>query len=211
VSTGQASIHTTSGDSGWPGLFWEAFRRSKNPMFLLDAERRHVDLNQAYVALVGYPKDQLIGRPAYELLADGPLMSAAEWRMLLRQREFTGTAELVRADGRHVAVEVAGHPEIVTGLQLVLFVAIRTGRFARRRSGETISLAERAPLSIREVDVVRLLADGLTGPEVAEELKVAHNTVRTHVRNAMVKSGAHSRAQLVALTLAEGLVFNPQA
>jgi DNA-binding NarL/FixJ family response regulator len=53
--------------------------------------------------------------------------------------------------------------------------------------------------------VIRLLANGLTGPEIAEELQLAHNTVRTHVRNGMAKSGTRSRAQLVALALAEGL------
>jgi len=208
VSTGQASIETESGETGWVALFWEAFRRSKNAMVLLDDERRHVDANDAYLALLGYPKEQLIGRPVYELVADGPLISAQEWRALLRRGEFTGVAELLCADGRRVAVEFAGHPEIVTGRQLVLFVAMRTGRPARRSSGETIYPPERPSLSSRELDVIRLLADGLTGPEVADELQLAHNTVRTHVRNAMVKSGARSRAQLVVLALAEGLYFN---
>ena len=55
--------------------------------------------------------------------------------------------------------------------------------------------------------MVRLLALGLTGPEVAEELQLAHNTVRTHVRNAMAKSGARSRAQLVARAVGEGTVW----
>jgi PAS domain S-box-containing protein len=177
-------------------------------MVLLDGERRHVDVNDAYLALLGYPKETLIGRPVYELVADGPLISAEEWRGVLRRGEFTGAAELLRADGGRVAVEFAGHPEIVTGRQLVLFVAMRTGRPARRRSGETICQPDRPALSARELDVIRLLSDGLTGPEVADELQVAHNTVRTHVRNAMAKSGAHSRAQLVALALAEGLYFN---
>jgi PAS domain S-box-containing protein len=177
-------------------------------MLLLDGARRHVEVNGAYLALVGYPKEKLIGRPAYELVADGPLMSAPEWRALLRRGEFAGAAELVCADGRRVAVEFAGHPEIVTGRQLVLFVAMRTGRFSRRGSEETLSPAERRTLSRRELDVIRRLADGLTGPEVAEELHLAHNTVRTHVRNSMVKLGAHSRAQLVALALAEGLFLN---
>jgi DNA-binding NarL/FixJ family response regulator len=50
---------------------------------------------------------------------------------------------------------------------------------------------------------VRLLSLGSTGPEIADELQVAHNTVRTHVRNAMTKLGARSRAQLVAMSLGD--------
>ena len=208
MSTGEATIDTTSGEAGWQALFWEAFRRSKNAMVLLDGERRYVNVNGAYVALLGYPKEKLIGRPIYALVADGPLMSAPEWRALLRRGRFTGAAELVRADGRRVPVEFAGHPEIVTDHQLVLFVAMRTGRSARRRPGEAVDPAERTPLSTRELEVIRLLADGLTGPEVAGELQLAHNTIRAHVRNAMKKSGTRSRAQLVALALADGLVLN---
>lgn len=201
-------IDTAVDESGWSALFWEAFRRSKNPMVLLDGERRHVDANGAYLALVDFPKQKLIGRPVYELVADGPLMSVPEWRALLRRGEFSGVAELIRADGHRLPVEFAGHPEIVTGRQLVLFVAVKTGRSARLRSGEMTWVTERPVLSNRELEVIRLLADGLTGPEVADELQIAHNTVRTHVRNAMLKSGTRSRAQLVALSLAEGLFFN---
>jgi DNA-binding NarL/FixJ family response regulator len=47
----------------------------------------------------------------------------------------------------------------------------------------------------------------LSGPEVAQELQIAHDTVRTHVRNAMTKTEARSRAQLVAKTLGEGMLW----
>ena len=58
-------------------------------------------------------------------------------------------------------------------------------------------------LSEREREIVRLVALGSTGPEIADELHIAHDTVRTHVRNAMTKVGARSRAQLVAKVLGE--------
>jgi DNA-binding CsgD family transcriptional regulator len=59
-------------------------------------------------------------------------------------------------------------------------------------------------LSRRECDVVRLVAAGASGPEIADELGIAHDTVRTHVRNASKKLGARSRAHLVAKALGEG-------
>jgi DNA-binding CsgD family transcriptional regulator len=49
-----------------------------------------------------------------------------------------------------------------------------------------------------------MVALGASGPEIADELRISHDTVRTHVRNAMTKLGARSRAQLVAMSLAEG-------
>ena len=48
------------------------------------------------------------------------------------------------------------------------------------------------------------MALGRTSPEIADELQISHNTVRTHLRNAMKRVGARSRAQLVAKALGEG-------
>jgi LuxR family maltose regulon positive regulatory protein len=45
---------------------------------------------------------------------------------------------------------------------------------------------------------------GRTAPEIADELQISVNTVRTHLRNSMQRVGARSRAQLVAKALAEG-------
>jgi PAS domain S-box-containing protein len=194
-------------DSGWSGLFWQAFTRSRNAMVLLDDHRRHVEVNGAYLALVGWPRRELIGRPVYELFAHGPMASTREWEAALAQKQFTGTAEIVCAGGEHVLVEFAGHPETVTGRRLVLFVALRTARAGRSLPGNAPSHLDARALSARELDVIRLLALGLSGPEVAAELQLAHNTVRTHVRNAMAKSGARSRAQLVAQAIGEGTVW----
>ena len=197
---------TAENRSGWSALFRDAFNQSRNAMVLLDDERRHVEVNGAYVQLLGYRPSELIGRPVYELRADHSAVSEGQWHTALLQKQFTGTIELVRADGGRVTAEYAGHPEVVTGRQLVLFVALRVARGGRVRD-DIAPGTPRPELSPRELDVVRLLALGFSGPEVADELRIAHNTVRTHTRNAMTKVSARSRAQLVAKTLAEGMYW----
>jgi DNA-binding CsgD family transcriptional regulator len=57
------------------------------------------------------------------------------------------------------------------------------------------------PLSKREREVVAMLADGESGAQIAERLVLSPETVRTHIRNAMTKLGASSRAQAVALAV----------
>ena len=49
------------------------------------------------------------------------------------------------------------------------------------------------PLSSRERDVLRLLGTDLNGPEIARELVVSLNTVRTHTKNLYLKLGVNSR------------------
>jgi DNA-binding NarL/FixJ family response regulator len=59
-------------------------------------------------------------------------------------------------------------------------------------------------LSPREREILGLLSQGRSGEEVASQLFLSPETVRTHVRNAMGKLGAATRAHAVALALQHG-------
>lgn len=63
--------------------------------------------------------------------------------------------------------------------------------------------------SRREREVVQLLAQGMSGTEIAEQLVLSPDTVRTHVRNAMERCGAHTRAHLIALALRDQEILPP--
>jgi PAS domain S-box-containing protein len=187
-------------------MFGFAFRGSRNAMVLLDEQRVQLDFNGAYLKLLGYGSDDLLGRPMYDLSPDGPVLSARAWAARLARGDFTGERELTRADGSTVNVQWGAHPETITGRRLVLLVALSTERWGRRFRRDPIPVEKDATLSERELEVVRLVALGSSGPQIAEELNIAHDTVRTHVRNAMEKVGARSRAHLVAKTVGEGHV-----
>jgi LuxR family maltose regulon positive regulatory protein len=62
------------------------------------------------------------------------------------------------------------------------------------------------PLSERELEVLQLIAEGLTNPEIASRLFLALNTVKTHSSNIYSKLGVHSRTQAVARARALGLL-----
>jgi len=53
------------------------------------------------------------------------------------------------------------------------------------------------PLSERELEVLRLLGTGLNGPEIARELVVSLNTMRTHTKNIYSKLGVNDRRAAV--------------
>jgi DNA-binding NarL/FixJ family response regulator len=64
-------------------------------------------------------------------------------------------------------------------------------------------------LTVREQEVLELLASGKSGNEIAEELHIAPLTVRTHIRNLMSKMGVHSRLEAVTFGLKNGLIDPP--
>ncbi|MFC9426128.1 response regulator [Streptomyces sp. NPDC056987] len=63
-----------------------------------------------------------------------------------------------------------------------------------------------AALTVREREVLVLVAGGHSNDEIAERLQVSPLTVKTHVNRAMAKLGARDRAQLVVIAYESGLV-----
>lgn len=62
------------------------------------------------------------------------------------------------------------------------------------------------PLSGREIEVLSLIAEGLTNREIAERLYIAPTTVKVHARNIFGKLGVHNRTQAVATARVLGLL-----
>lgn len=63
-----------------------------------------------------------------------------------------------------------------------------------------------AGLTEHQISVIRLLAEGLSNEEVANELGVRPETVKSHLRKAFMKSDARNRTHLVVLAIKWGLV-----
>lgn len=65
-------------------------------------------------------------------------------------------------------------------------------------------------LSARELEVLRGVVDGLRGGDIATELGMSPNTVRTHTNSIFSKLGVHSRLEAVSVARAAGLRPRPQ-
>jgi PAS domain S-box-containing protein len=194
-------MHAPNERAGWERLFWLVFERTSNPIVLLDDERRIVEVNEAGLSLFGGERQELIGtsiadsiRPAERDLA------AREWDQFLKTGEYSGTRALVRADGSEVQIDFAARIAIVDGRRLAIYVAVGDDPSC----SPSAALAGELPLTEREREVVTLIALGRETAQIAAELHISPETVRTHVRNAMSRLGAHTRAQLVAIVLCTG-------
>jgi PAS domain S-box-containing protein len=187
----------------WESFFRTVFDRSANPMTLIDQALVRVDVNPATCALYGVGREQLVGRRVDGMLLNGRLPdSSPTWQDVVAQGSATGEVVVVRPDGAHVDVEFAAQSGLIRGRPLVLVVVTEADEEEPLPAPAPAS----APLTAREHEIVRRLALGLTSREIAEEMVVSHETVRTHVRNAMGKTEARTRAQLVAIALTDRLV-----
>jgi DNA-binding NarL/FixJ family response regulator len=66
--------------------------------------------------------------------------------------------------------------------------------------------ADPEPLSNREQDVLELLVQGMTNPEIAEQLVISENTVKKHIHNILEKFHLNNRVQAAMYAVREGLV-----
>jgi len=179
-------------------LFETAFQQSKNPMSLVDGNRRLIRVNPALIELVGYKPSDVLGRDSWDFVADDR-PSVEEWRAAVYAGDMTGSMDVVSANGEIVHTQFAVHPDIVGGQRVVLMVTLNASRWGRHfRRGDTETSGH---LSDREREVVQMVAMGATSPEIAKSLHISPHTVRKHVNSAMNKVGARSRAQLVAKVL----------
>ena len=95
------------------------------------------------------------------------------------------------------AVRAAHSGEAVISPELLARLLPRLNR--RREPG-------RVELTERELEVLGLLAEGLTNSEIAERIVVSVHTVRNHVANLSAKLGAHSKLEALSIAIRRGLL-----
>lgn len=86
-------------------------------------------------------------------------------------------------------------------VQTLTAIGEELGHFLDRRRAD---LGPR-PLSEREIEILRLAAEGMSGPEIAGELFISPTTVKTHFENVYEKLGVSDRPAAVAQALRTGL------
>jgi PAS domain S-box-containing protein len=185
------------GETGWERLFWLVFERTSNPVVLLDEQRRIVQINDPAVQLLGGDRDRLTGSSIRDSVTPSERpRSDREWQGFLRSGEYSGCRELLRADGSEVQTEFAARLADVAGRRNAIYVLMPRGEPEAPPPSTPA-----ATLTSREREIVTLIALGQDTGEIAAELHISPETVRSHVRNAMGKLDVHTRAQLVAVVL----------
>jgi DNA-binding NarL/FixJ family response regulator len=94
---------------------------------------------------------------------------------------------------------------VVAAGEAILFPAALR-RMVTARPLSSADALPRAGLTGREEEVLRLMATGLSNPEIAQRLVVSMETVKTHVGNVLTKLGAQNRTHAVVLAYESGLV-----
>jgi DNA-binding CsgD family transcriptional regulator len=147
---------------------------------------------------------------AFAVTASGPPVALPGWPtgdLPERAPQLIGLARRVLASGRPRAALLRHDPQ--RGWRSVDVVRVR-GRAPA--DGDTAIVAERARagddgLTLRELEVLSLLAGGASNPAIARRLHTSPRTVGTHVEHILAKLGTPSRAGAAAIAQRDGLLL----
>ena len=160
------------------------FRHYRPDITLMDLRLPGTNGTDALIAIRGeFPQARIIMLSTSE--ADGEIqraMRAGASAYLLKsmaKAEILATIRSVHSGRKHVPAEVAA-------------------RLAEHLGDED--------LTVRELEVLRMIRDGYRNKEIAGQLTIAETTVNFHIKNLVEKLGANDRTHAVAVAIRRGLL-----
>lgn len=189
-----------------------AFEHSRHPMLIADDQRRWVTGNVAACDLLGIAAEALSWRTMDDFTPPGERDRLAEqWEVFLTNGAAEGWYQLYVPERGAMPLEFSATANVLPSRHLAVFLPPDEA-FAEEMEGTPESAwtpvpaqsGDRTALTEREREVITLVAAGLQSGEVAERLFLSPETIKSHVRNALGKLGAHTRAHAVAIALVTG-------
>ncbi len=128
---------------------------------------------------------------------------------VLREAGYTTTetglgreaVDLVHQEQPDLVVLEVNLPKPFATEELLARIRVLLRRLAERKGN-----GHHKPLTMREHEVLKLLADGFDQRQIAERLVISRKTVSTHIERILTKLDVHSRAQAVAAAFRANLV-----
>ena len=172
-------------------------------MLLADDDRRYVDANEAACTLLRTPRRQLLGMRIDDFTPPEAREDLSElWGSFVQSGSNAGEFELWLPGDERLTCEYSAVANVLPGRHLSIFLA----PLPSAGDNDSASSNERTPqkLTPREREVIELVALGATTDEIAQRLVIGEETARTHVKHALAKLDARTRAQGVAQALRRG-------
>lgn len=175
-------------------------------MVLVDARRRYVDVNHPARLWFRLSLEEIRMYVVDDLMpADQARGLERQWARLLERGQVAGEYLEVKPDGTRIAVAFKAIADVLPGLQVIVFAPSDWPDGELGAPGDD-GVGHSAQLTQREIEVLALAADGLSGPELAQELALSPTTVNTHFKNIYAKLDVRNRAAAVAKALRLGVI-----
>ena len=207
----------------------QAFRRSGDGVYAVDYDQKIVFWNGTAERLLGFKSEEVLGRKCFDVIAGGdhlghpfcgtdcPVIECARHGRAPENYDVSTRAASGESHWINVSIVVlAGRLKRGT-LTVHLFrdiTAQRRKEMRMRRDLAQLPASEEledeqqagSRLTRREVEVLQLMATGLSAARIADVLSVSRTTVRNHIEHLLAKLGLHSKLEAVVYAARHRLV-----
>ena len=174
-----------------------------------DALTRVEDLQPEIVLLdLESPSDESLSAA---IQSGGALVNSS--LIILTEDPESLAVDVLGSSLRAILPRYATPEEIIAAIQAVAtgLVALHPDVFdsmlSRIRPGQQSELDPSGQITPREVEVLRMIAEGLGNKEIASKLSISDHTVKFHISSIFAKLGASNRAEAVTLGIRHGLIM----
>lgn len=181
------------------------FERSRVPMVMVDGRRRYL-INRAARLTLRLSLDEMRTYAINDLTSSHLILVIEYARERLADTgSVVGCDQITGSNGRRLDIIYLGLSHVMPGLQLIAFAPADS---PEGDSGETERdhPDRRASLTPREIEMLALAADGLSGPELAQRLVLSPYTIHSHFKHIYEKLGVQNRAAAVAKAMRIGVI-----
>lgn len=191
-----------------PSREWSAIVESTaQPALVLDSNGLILGWNAAAENLTGRRAEEVVGKPCCEVVAGADVfgnrfcVEDCVLRRMTERREpihdFQMDVPGARGRAVRVGVSVLALPD--PRLSRVIVHLLHPAEAEVGSTPAPKPPRQKVQLTERQLEILRLLADGVTTDQTAAALFISATTVRTHVQHILRKLGAHSKLQAVAI------------
>jgi DNA-binding CsgD family transcriptional regulator len=185
------------------------FDRSAVPMVMVDQRRRYADANRPARLVFRLSLAEMRTYTVDDLTPPEELSDMeANWARMRTSGCVARTRAVVVPDGGRFDIVYWGLGNALPGIHLGVFAPARwpEDELSTVDDGGVMDQPF-APLTPREEEVLQLAAEGLSGPNIGEQLFVSPGTVKTHFQHIYDKLGVRDRAGAVARGLRLGVIY----
>jgi DNA-binding CsgD family transcriptional regulator len=197
-------------------LLYGAIQGLADGLVLVDCEGRIFHLNRRAESILGVHLQRIIGTTLGSALSHTGLASL--WATAATEDDPVTadipwpSGQLMRATAS-VCRSAAGRPigrslllrDVTKEKRIQVELSESVARRFVKVAGDPVSNAAVPPLTQRELQVLRLLAGGLSNGEIATRLSISVNTVASHIKHLYPKIKVNSRAAALAYAMTQGI------
>jgi len=190
------------------GYAWIEHLKGAEGIFATDLDQEIVYWSPSAEAIMGVRGEEAVGRKCYEIICgidkqgNAVCMENCAVMKLLKNHQMPQNYDLLakQPSGSRVHLNISTMFHEPSEIVVHLFNSLDGEKQESRADHVTDNL------TARELEVLRMLATGLSTPEIAKQMNISPFTVRNHICSIESKLGVHSRLQAVVKSYKLGLL-----